>query len=104
MAASGERAILVVGEQPPEEALLAEAGRYAEVFVLARTVPVHRSRYLVDADRGYAEARGRLNAVVRQLTDRGTRSSGLVGDEDARAARRDAIALFPAAQVLLEAA
>ena len=39
MTSDPHRAIIVIGAEEPTEALLAEAERYEEVFVVARRVP-----------------------------------------------------------------
>ena len=99
-----DRAILILGGSDPSAAALADAERYAEVYVLARAVPDGQSQYLIDAGRAEADAQGRLRRVAAHLRARGTWTSGVVGDADAHAARRDATALFPQPSVLLEAA
>jgi hypothetical protein len=98
------RAILVIGDAQPTETLLSRAAQYAEVFVLARAIPDRNSRFVIDADRAHVAAQGQLARVITQLRGRGTRAHGLIGDADPRAARRDALALFPQAGTLLEAA
>ena len=102
--ARAERAILILGESDPSDAALADAERYAEVYVLARAVPDRDSQYLIDAGRAEANAQQRLRRVTAHLRTHGSHTSGLVGDPDPHAARRDALALFPQASVLLEAA
>jgi hypothetical protein len=99
-----DRAILILGEREPSHAALADAERYAEVYVLARAVHNRDSHYLIDDGRAEADARGRLQHVAAHLRARGCRTRGLVGDADAQAARRDAMALFPQPSVLLEVA
>ena len=99
-----DRAIIVLGVGAPAEAVLAEAGRFANVFVFARALPTDGSRYLVDTGRAEARAGDRLRAVVSDLRGRGINSRGVVGDADRDAARRDAVALFPGARVMFEAA
>jgi len=102
--ATPERAILILGATDPSEAALADAAGYAEVFVLARAVPDGDSPYLIDAGRAEANAERRLRRATTDLRLRGSEASGLVGDPDLEAARRDAVALFPQPSVLLEAA
>lgn len=102
--ANAESAILILGESDPSDAVLADAERYAEVYVLARAVRDAASQYLIDAGRAEANAEQRLHRVTAHLRTHGSHASGLVGDPDPRAARRDALALFPQASVLLEAA
>lgn len=96
--------ILILGDTDPSEAHLAEAARYGEVFVLARAVPDAGTRYVVDDELADRRARLRLGRAAAHLRASGVRVSGLVGDPDARAARRDAVALFPQASALLQAA
>ena len=102
MSTNGQRAIMVIGAEEPEEDVLAEAAGYDEVFVLARTVPDARDRWVVDDDRAEAAARGRLARVLAGLRGRGVRAVGAIGDEDAGAARDDARAAFgPAVAISL---
>lgn len=98
------RAILVIGDQQPTHALLNHVGQHEEVFVLARAVPDQGSRFLIDSGRAHAAAQRQLANVIDQLRARGSHARGLVGDPDPSAARRDALALFPHATTLLEAA
>lgn len=99
-----QRAILIIGSSDPSDAALAEAERYAEVYVLARAVPDGASPYVIDTGRAEANAKRRLRRVAAHLRARGSRARGLVGDPDRGAARRDALALFPQPSVVLEAA
>jgi hypothetical protein len=104
MSGHDQGAIMIVGEEPPSEAMVEQASAYGEVFVLARTVPDQRSRWFVDETQSYDRATRRLQETLRSLAAGGVRAQGIVGDPDARAARRDALALFPGAAVVLEAA
>ena len=90
-------AVIVIGADDPSEATLAEAARYDEVFVLARTIPDPSDRWVVDDERAEAAARARLARVLAGLRARGVRAAGALGDEDAASARDDARAAFPAA-------
>ena len=98
------RAILVLGNTQPPAAVLAEAGRHAEVYVLARAVPEAGSRFVIDVGNAEMRATERLRDVVERLRGGGIRATGAVGAADAHAARRDAVALFPPADTVLEAA
>ena len=98
------RAILVLGDTQPSAAVLADAGRHAEVYVLARAVPQAGSRLVIDDGDAETRAAQRLRDVVERLRGEGSRATGTVGAPDALAARRDAVALFPPADTLLEAA
>ncbi len=98
------RAILILGSDPLAETSLAQACGFAEVFVLARAVPDRNSRYVVDADQAQRCAQGRLEQAANRLRNGGARVAGIVGDPHPTAARRDALALFPQADVVLEAA
>jgi hypothetical protein len=98
------RAILVLGDTQPAAALLAEAGRHAEVYVLARAVPEAGSRFVIDVGNAEMRASVRLRDVVERLRGSGIHAAGTVGAADEHAARRDAVALFPPAGTLLEAA
>jgi hypothetical protein len=59
---------------------------------------------VIDADRAEASAQRQLRRVTAELRRRGSHASGLVGDSDRHAARRDALALFPKPSAVLEAA
>jgi DNA-binding LacI/PurR family transcriptional regulator len=100
MISDPHRAIIVIGAEEPTEALLAEAERYEEVFVVARRVPDPSDRWVVDDDRAEAAARGRLARAVARLRGRGVRAVGAIGDQDLRSAREDARAAFPTAVAL----
>jgi phage protein D len=89
-------AILVIGQEDPIEATLAEVERYGEVFVVARAVHDAHEGWLVDDDRNRASARRRLERTLTRLRAHGVRAVGVVGDADARAAEADARALFSA--------
>jgi hypothetical protein len=93
-------AVIVIGAEDPSEATLAEAARYDEIFVLARTIPDPRDRWVVDDERAEAAARARLARVLAGLRARGVRAAGAIGDEDAASARDDVRAAFPAAVAL----
>jgi len=99
-----KRAILVLGGATPSSEVLERAASYGEVFVLARAVPVPGSRLVVDVDAAEAGAGRRLREVTTHLKRRGSRSTGVIGAADRRAASQDARALFPGAAELLEAA
>jgi hypothetical protein len=98
------RAILVLGDREPPAAVLAEAGRHTEVYVLARAVPEAGSRFVIDVGDAETRATVRLRDVTERLRAGGSRATGTVGAADTHAARRDAVALFPPADTLLEAA
>jgi hypothetical protein len=93
---SSHRAILVIGHEEPTEATFEELERYDEVFVVARAVHDASERWVIDDDRDRASAGGRLKRTIGRLRARGVRAVGVVGDENAAAARADALALFPA--------
>jgi len=76
MTSDPHRAIIVIGAEEPTEALLSEAERYEEVFVVARRVPDPGDRWVVDDDRAEAAARGRLARAVARLRGRGVRAVG----------------------------
>jgi hypothetical protein len=94
------RAIIVVGREDPAETTFEEAEQYDEVFVVARAVDDRSDRWLIDDDRNRALARARLTRALSRLRAHGVRAFGAVGDENARAARDDARALFPAAEAI----
>jgi hypothetical protein len=94
------RAIIVIGDQDPAEAVFREAARYDEVFVIARAMAAPSDRWVIDEDAARSMARARLRRALDRLRSRGVRALGAVGDENAAAARIDARALFPADAVL----
>jgi hypothetical protein len=98
------RAILILGDAPASELAVDDVRGYDEVFVFARAVPDVRSRYVIDDELAQRRARQRLQDVAARLAASGAQVSGLVGDADSRAARRDALALFPRAAALIDAA
>jgi hypothetical protein len=94
------RAIIVIGNQDPAEAVLREAEHYDEVFVIARAVPMPSDRWVIDEDAARSLARARLRRALARLRSRGVRARGAVGDANAAAARDDALAYFPADAIL----
>ena len=100
MRSKPRRAIIVIGAEEPAEALLVDAERYDEVFVIARAVPDAGDRWVIDGRAVERAASGRLARVVARLKAHGVRAFGTVGDENARAAGEDAHALFPSAAIL----
>ena len=100
MNSNPHRAIMVIGNQDPAEAVFREAARYDEVFVIARAVAVPSDRWVIDDDAARSMARARLRRALNRLRSRGVRALGAVGDENAAAARSDARALFLADAVL----
>lgn len=94
------RAIMVVGNEDPAEAVFREAAQYDEVFVIARAVATPSDRWVIDEDAARSLARARLRRTLARLRLRGVRAVGAVGDENAAAARNDARAFFPADAIL----
>ena len=94
------RAIIVIGGEDPADAMLMDVQRYDEVFVLARAVVDPDDRWLIDDDRNHARAHARLTRALARLRTVGVRAFGMVGDENAAAARNDARAIFPAAEAI----
>ena len=100
MSSNPHRAIMVIGNEDPPEAVFREAEQYDEVFVIARAVAMPGDRWVIDGDAARSVARARLQRALRRLRSLGVRALGAVGDENAAAARSDARAVFPAATVL----
>lgn len=106
----GERfRLLVVADARCDRAELCRAvqrslaGRPGEVFVLAPVLasPLH---FLTDAEEGEREdARVRLTEAVLGLEGLGIESHGMVGGDDPLQAIGDALAGFPATEILLVA-
>jgi hypothetical protein len=101
MTNSPHQAIIVIGAEEPAEATLVKAEQYDEVVVIARAVPDVRDRWVIDGDRAAAAARARLIRTLTRLRARGVRVLGAIGDPNATAARKDAHAIFPAAEAIL---
>ena len=93
---SPHRAILVIGHEEPTDGTFEALERYDDVFVVARAVKDASERWVIDDDRNRASAGRRLERTIGRLRAHGVRAVGVVGDENAAAARADALALFPA--------
>lgn len=77
------------------------AGRDAEVLVVAPVLPAPSHYVAVDEHDARAAAEVRLHAVVAGLRDAGLEASGRVGTDEPVQALGDALADFPAAEVLI---
>lgn len=94
-----QRAIIVFGGEDAGEATLAAAERYDEVFIIARALPDANDHRVINGDRAENAARGRLTRALARLRAHGVRALGMIGDENAAAARADVRALFPTAAI-----
>lgn len=77
------------------------AGRDAEVLVVAPVLPPPSHYVADDEDVAHAAAADRLDTVVAGLRAAGLSSSGRVGTDEPVQALGDALADFPAAEVLI---
>jgi hypothetical protein len=97
------RRLLLVADEACSGAALATSleGRNADVFVVAPTL-VSPIRFLdSDLDPGRASAQGRLAETVTALAERGIDARGVVGSEIPLEAIEDALAFFPADEIVV---
>lgn len=95
------RVILILGREPLSAETVERAESFDEIVVVERAVPDPGDQYVVDENRAYAQARQRLAAVLARLRSDGVRAQGIVGDQDAGAAARDAHELYPDAEAIV---
>lgn len=104
VAAGGAKRVLLVAETGCSETALCAVLAGMEVFVTAPALvsPIH---YLdSDLDQGRAAAQQRLDALVGALTAAGVTARGVVGSESPLEAIADALAVFPADEIVIAAA
>lgn len=95
------RAIIIIGREQLADSTFAQAEQCDEVFVIARALPDTGERFVIDDERARGAARTRLRHALARLRAKGVLAYGVVGDENVTAARKDAQAAFPAADVVL---
>jgi hypothetical protein len=92
----------VEGRELLEEIARKTRGRRAEVMVVAPALVSSRIKgALGDVDEAVEQARERLRRSVEEIRKLGVEVSGEVGDSDPNLAIRDALALFPANEVII---
>jgi hypothetical protein len=101
------RILVVANETVEGRALLEEiarrtAGRDAEVRVVAPALVASRIKHgLGDVDEAREQAAERLERSVEAIRRTGAKVSGAVGDADPELAIEDALAIFPADEVII---
>ena len=102
------RILVVANQTVAGRSLLAEikghcAGRATEILVVVPALPQSRLEHLAhDVDGALAEARTRLDESLAAMGEAGLNARGEVGDHhDPNAAIEDALAAFPADEVII---
>jgi hypothetical protein len=101
------RRILVIANRPcPCPALADEVARRvlatpADVVVVAPALNSRLRHLASDVDAAVVRARERVQLAVAELRDRGVSASGTVGDTDPVMAIDDALAGFPATEIVI---
>jgi hypothetical protein len=103
--ASAPRRVLVVsnetvGAETLHRTLAAQAG-VAEVFVVAPALNTRLRHWLSDEDPARQAAAARLRSCLSALAAAGVDADGRVGDADPLQAIEDALAVFPADELLI---
>jgi hypothetical protein len=75
----------------------------ANVLVVAPALNSRLRRWVSDEDQARRRAAERLRAYLDQLEERGVHAVGRVGDADPLLAIADALAMFPADEILIAA-
>src|SRR5258705_13859211 len=105
--AHGRYRILAIANETLEGAELHElvaehaAGRPADVIVVAPALNSRLRHWLSDEDGARSDAAERLERTLERLADSGLPSYGWVGDADPLIAIEDALAIFPADQLII---
>jgi hypothetical protein len=99
------RCVLVISNETVQadilhETIVAQAGA-AEVVVVAPALNSRLRHWLSDEDPARRAAERRLNGCVAALAAAGVHVDGWVGDADPLVAIEDALAVFPADEILL---
>jgi hypothetical protein len=101
------RRILVIANQPcPCPALADEVARRAlpgpaDVVVVAPALNSRLRHWASDVDAAVLQASQRVRAALDDLRDRGISARGTVGDSDPVMAIEDALADFPATEIMI---
>jgi hypothetical protein len=100
-------AILVIANRTcPCPTLVDEVARRAmhtpaEVLVVAPALNSRLRHWVSDVDDAAAQARDRVGVAVAELRERGVRARGEVGDANPLLAIADALARFPASEIVI---
>lgn len=81
--------------------VLARAGADGDVLVVAPALNSRLKHYTSDTDAAVAAAAQRLDEALAHLAEAGVRARGSVGDADPLQAITDALADFPAEQIVI---
>jgi hypothetical protein len=104
---NGRQAILVIANRTcPCPALVDEVARRAidrpaEVLVVAPALNSRLRHWVSDIDGAVARARDRVEFAVAELRERGVQARGEVGDANPLLAIVDALACFPASEIVI---
>ena len=99
--------LLIVANETVEGTALVDAVRDvalstgAEVLVVAPALNSRLRHYMSDSDRAHRAAQERLAGCLARLREAGVRADGQVGDADPLRAMEDAIAVFPADEIIV---
>jgi hypothetical protein len=102
-----DRRILVIANRTcPCPALADELGARAgeppgDVLIVAPALNTRLRHWVSDVDAAMAAAAERLKHAVANLSERGVAAEGVVGDSDPLLAIQDALADFPATEIVL---
>jgi hypothetical protein len=100
------RLILVANRTCPCPALPGEVlerigDRSAEVLVLAPALNSRLRHWMSDIDAAVKAAEQRMHDTIQELRNHGLQVNGEVGDADPLAAIADALAFFPASEIMI---
>jgi hypothetical protein len=102
---SGRRRVLVVSNETVEAGILHDTivstAHATEVMVVAPALNTRVRHWTNDEDRARRDADERLAGCLSALRDAGVQASGSVGDADPLLAIADALAVFPADELLI---
>ena len=102
----GQRILVIANQTCPCSALADEVawrarGTSADVLVVAPALNSLLRHWASDVDAAVARAEERLNSAVAQLRNRGVNARGRVGDANPLLAIADALADFPATEIVI---
>jgi GABA permease len=104
---SNHHHLLIVANETVEGSALVDTVRDialsqdAEVLVVAPALNTRLRHYMSDTDRAYRAAEDRLAGCLARLRAAGVRATGEVGDADPMLAIEDAMASFPAGEIII---
>jgi hypothetical protein len=101
------RILVVANRTCPCPALLEDVARRArehepsDVLIVAPALNSRLRHYVSDVDAALAEARERLDHALAELGELGVAAEGRIGDSDPYVAIADALASFPATEMII---